>query len=348
MRHRLIRWLALVGLGALLAGAQPAVACGCGAFLPRDGSVSIPHERALVRVQDGIEEVTLELSVQGRTSDAALIFPTPTRPTARLGQRGIFEELAELTKPQVRVSYRLIPPFDFGMTSGSAGGAPPPVELLDRQQLGPFDVSTLAARDAGALAAWLDANGYTLAPGTAALLQPYIDQGWTYVAIRLSGDGGAPLSGWLDPIQISFPTDAPVYPMRLSAVAKGPLLVTLYVLADHRMDVSLATERETPFADWVAPADLPAGSALAGLLGERMFLTKFEYTFFSPAMIDSDAALTRAASDEVFRSSITREELLQVGPVPLFYLLLCIVPLALLGGVWALLRRNGRARAPTS
>ncbi len=345
MRHRSIRWLALAALAALLAAARPAAACGCGAFLPRDGSVSIPHERALVRVQDGVEEVTLELSVQGRTSDAALIFPTPSRPTARLGQRGIFEELAELTKPQVRVSYRLLPRFDFGMTSGAAGGAPPPVELLERQQLGPFDVSTLAARDAGALTAWLDANGYKMAPGTAALLQPYIDQGWTYVAIRMSGDGGAPLSGWLDPIQISFPTDAPVYPMRLSAGASGPLLVTLYVLADHRMDASLTMERDTPFADWVAPADLPTGSALAGLLGGRMFLTKFEYTFFSPDVIDSDALLTKAASDEVFRTSITREVLLSIGPVPLFFVLLLLVPLALLGGVWALVRRAGRARA---
>jgi len=100
--------------------------------------------------------------------------------------------------------------------------------------LGPFDVATLAASDAGALAGWLDRNGYALSDGPSSALQPYVDNGWYYVAARLRPEGAGALGGELDPLRVTFASVQIVYPMRASSAASDSLGVLLYVLAPHR------------------------------------------------------------------------------------------------------------------
>jgi hypothetical protein len=65
-----------------------------------------------------------------------------------------------------------------------------------------------------------------------ALLPDYIDRGWYFVAVKLTGE--TPLSGNIDPIQITFPSEALVYPMTLSRAATTAQFVRLYVFDEHR------------------------------------------------------------------------------------------------------------------
>src|SRR5690606_29712874 len=102
-----------------------------------------------------------------------------------------------------------------GDGGASAGSAPP--EVLERVQLGPVEAVTLAASDASGLADWLDGNGFALSPEVAALLDGYVERGWFFVALRLTGD--APLDGGLDPLRFRFESDSLVYPLELSRAA---------------------------------------------------------------------------------------------------------------------------------
>ena len=76
-------------------------------------------------------------------------------------------------------------------------------------------------------------NGYALPPGAEPILDEYVGEGWRFVAIRLAP--GA--DGRLKPLAVSFPTDAPVYPMRLAQLGTEPVNLTLYMLADGERQV---------------------------------------------------------------------------------------------------------------
>jgi hypothetical protein len=115
-------------------------------YIPQEGEARVAQERALIRWDGRTEDIVMELGVEGQSKEAAWILPVPSRGTVQLGDARLFDTLHELTKPRIRME-RMNP--GEGAVAGAAGV--PAVTVLDRQALGPFDVTTLAANDAQAL-----------------------------------------------------------------------------------------------------------------------------------------------------------------------------------------------------
>ncbi len=319
MQRRARQWCWLIGMVGLLAiTALPATACGCGAYLPREGDAHVAQERALIRWENGTEDIVMALSIEGQSQEAAWILPVPSRATVQLADPRLFDTLQELTKPLVRVkqvwSVSSIP-------SGATGGAA--VTLLDRQALGPFDVSTLAANDAQALDQWLSTNGYPFPPRLAETLEPYVAQGWEYVAVRLTpATADHALTGNLDPLWVSFDSDEMIYPMRPTALAHHPVPVYLYVLAEHRVDLvpplvpgteGVPGGASVPYAQWLDPAALAPDSPLAPFVQRTRFLTKFDLFFYVPTSITDDVRFRFASADATYHQVDVQYE---VVPVP--------------------------------
>jgi Uncharacterized protein conserved in bacteria (DUF2330) len=344
--------IGLIGIALALAlSIRPAEACGCGGYLPRDGDAFVSQEEALLRWDGTTEDIVMSLGVLGSSKQAAVILPVPARATVKLGNAKLFDQLRELTKPLVRIEKRSV-----GLELGAGAAAPPgsaaPVTLLDRQTLGPFDVSNLAATDASALSTWLKDNGYTIAPKLADALKPYVAEGWFYVAVRLQPGAGDALKGTLDPLWVTFASKQLVYPMRASANAREQETVTLYVLAAHRVQKSEEFgSSHVAFADWVDPTTLSAGSPLVPFVPHKLFLTKFEETVV-PARVNDDFWFTFAPGDTVAHDYVVQyQDDTTLASVELI-LLACvgiggplIVFIALVGGIWWLVRRT---RKPTS
>ena len=306
-------------LAAVLAVSAVAPLLACGIYIPREGDGGIVMERALLRWQDddpaapgGVQDIVMELTVDGGASEAAWILPVPTPATVQIADAGLFDELEEITAPQFEVHY--FDPND-DVADGAAGGAPGPaaVTVLERQSLGPFDVTSLTASDAGALADWLAQNGYTFPEGFEEVIAPYVEQGWAYVALALrpGSDGGA-LDGALDPLWLTFAADELVYPFRPSALRTGPRPVYLYVLADTRVEyvpTDPANVWSLPmFAGFVEPGDLAADAALRDLLPRRMFLTKILNQVYKVEQVRDD--FTFAVTDDTtpYRETVVRWE----------------------------------------
>jgi len=232
------------------------------------------------------------------------VFPTPSPATVTLGDRADFEAIDRVTTPE------RVEEYDWwslrGLGDGVAGGAPP--EVLDVVQLGPIEATTLAASDTVGLETWLADNAYALSPEVTALLGGYVDRGWYFVALKLTGD--APLDGGLDPLRFTFETDELVYPLELSRAATSPQTVRLYVFADHRQRVSFAGAG-TPaasFTSWAAPV---AGTEVEAF-GD--FLTVFELYFAEPgSQILGDLEFVDSLTDDS-----TGTEYTVVVPVGLF------------------------------
>jgi len=121
-------------------------------------------------------------------------------------------------------------------------------------------------------------------------------------------------------MQMAFTTDEPVYPMRLSKLGNPSQPFRLYVLADHRMDISNPTpdldEPEVTFAGWVAPKDLadyPAlAKRLANRVAEKRFLTRYDKELEARYITD-DITFTQAAADEAHRAVVVRTEYVSKG-----------------------------------
>ncbi len=342
-KRRLLLWVLLVGIVlAPVAGAE-----ACGAYIPREGEAGMARERGLVLWDGRTERVLMELSVTGEASEAAWIFPVPAPAVVELGDSAILDELETLTAPRVVVDRR----WSFGpmMSAGAPDGAGRGVTVLEQQTLGPFEVTTLAASEATALEDWLKENGYTFPFGLTEVLAPYVERGWFYVAARLTPAGqGESLNGQLDPLWITFEADTPVYTMRPAAMAPAPFPLSVYVLADHRVEkVAASGASRVAYAGFLDSAGLPAGSQVAPLLSGRQFLTRFDDTVI-PSLVADDYTFTFAAADTEYQDTVTRLEFVDisgwVGAAALGLCgLVCLGALGL-GGAVLLFRRNGRAR----
>ncbi|MFX4295082.1 DUF2330 domain-containing protein [Streptomyces bohaiensis] len=346
----------------------PAYACGCGAMVTADGSdLGVTEESSVVVWDgDGTQQIVMRLTVDGDASAAAWVMPVPNRAEVTLAEPELFTELERVTAAGQRVDRYLWPrPGDWPRAAPDAAGAPegaaPPVAVVGRERLGPFDVARLTAEEPAALADWLAENGFALSGRLAAAVEPYVAEGWEYVAVRLvpagaedaaageDAEGGGPvLSGPLEPLRLTFATERPVYPMRLSRLADTQQVLRLFVLADHRT-ATAGTIGGDPvdvvFAGRLTPDALPEGP-LRQLVGDGRFLTALHQDFPDPGGIDGDHELVRDGTDAAFRRVEVREELLTWGPVPAWQAVVA-APVALTAAaVAAALRMRRRAARP--
>lgn len=341
-------------LGSLVA---PAWACGCGAMVPDEARrVGVGREESAVRWDGLQEEIVMRLTVTGDAERAAWIMPVPHRATVRLGDPRLFDELHAVTAPVRRDRYHFWPQDgDWPLvTSGDGAGAPPPragaappVGVVGRQRLGSFDVARLTATDPGALGDWLERNCFSLPPRLAGALRPYVEKRWEYVAVKLAPTAaGEPLSGALDPIHLTFRADGPVYPMRLSRLARTPQSLGLYVLAAHRMEPASRIGGEQPQVLYAGRVTRRSGP-LAELASGTPFLTAIGQEFPHPARITGDHALRRAAGDDAFQQVVHEDRLITVAGFPAWLLTVTGgLALTLAAAIMAAVRRSRRSRRP--
>ncbi|MCF2533743.1 DUF2330 domain-containing protein [Yinghuangia soli] len=352
----------LVQLGWLV---RPAYACGCGAMVPGSNqSVQVRSETSAVLWNGTEEQIIMRLAVSGDATAAAWIMPVPSRAKLALGDEKLFDRLEEVVAPVEKTRTYFWPrEGDWPFTGGSDGdgsrsggapgsGAPAPVDVIATGTLGPFEYAQLAATDAAALETWLRTNGFAMPPGLAGSLQPYVAQKWEYVAVRLApaaapaGAGAgktATLGGELQPLHLTFASDRLVYPMRLSQRAATPQLLNLYVFAPHRVeaaaDIGGGGATELLYAGTPEPerVDWPGGNAAAS------YLTAMTRRLPAPATITGDFEFRAAASDKEFQRVDYTDELLTVGGVPV-WLLVVLGPVAAAGALLVAAARRRHVR----
>ncbi|TCO32628.1 uncharacterized protein DUF2330 [Kribbella steppae] len=293
----------VLALGFVAAGVTPAWACACGGYLPDAESRARAYgENALVQYDDGTEQITLSMAINGSSKKAAWIMPVPAAAKVELGETGLFNRLDRMTRPKVVVRKTYWPFRDLGvMGSGpDSAGAPRAgagVNVRQEMQLGPFSVARLEGTSGTAVTDWLGTNGYVVPSGLAENLTPYLTEKWEIVAVKLAPkQAGESMSGATPPLRLTFASDRIVYPMRLSKGAISEQTVTVYVAAAHRVDAT-----KLPDAD-VKPELLYAGRVEDHVLtAPADYLTAYSVTYRDPSRITDDFTFERAASDEEFQ-----------------------------------------------
>jgi len=309
---------ALVGAG-LIAVSPVADACACGGVVHSpESTVSVGSETSIVRRQGGTESITMHLAMRSDTRDVGLLVPTPHPAKVSLGDSTDFDVLASASAPRQETRWHLFgPPALFGShDNGASSGAPHVgsghVHALSTVDLGPLRATTLQADDPDALQAWLTAHRYRMRPDLSQAVAPYVAEGWSFVAIRLTQEGHD-LNGKLPPLVMTFPSRQIVYPMRMSRAADHDQSVRVYVLARHRVHRTDASARgsSTPqvmYAGRVHTA-YPKSAGLKKQLRTTPYLTTIDQDFNDPRhQVVSDLTFTRSDSDAGYQRVEWRDD----------------------------------------
>lgn len=186
--------------------------------------ITEPEQKAAIIFRDGIEDLIISPRYSGPASRFAWIIPVPTRPTVGKVEGALFHELARV----------VMPPSPKGQSKERTAGVPQTagVQVLERKQVGAYDVAVLRADDPRSLMQWLETNRFAVTPAAEGPIQAHIKDGWTFVAARVNvpkSERGLQ-TGTLAPIRLTFRTQQPIYPLRLSAANPHPFKVLVYVI----------------------------------------------------------------------------------------------------------------------
>ncbi|MGF0314845.1 DUF2330 domain-containing protein [Nocardia fluminea] len=321
--------------------AMPANACACGGVVSADSSARVNNESAVLGWDGRRETVLMRLGMQFTGADAALIVPTPTPATVSAASPDSFGELSRMTAPERVTEYDWFGSGSLGGdASGSAPGSGP--DVLSQVRLGPLEATTLRGGDLTGVREWLDTNGYRLKPEVSATLDPYLREGWSFVAMRLTS--AEPLSGALDPVRLTFDSDRLVYPMRMSAAATTPQSVHLYVFSDRRVArVDPDIEPQTITTEFASPVGEPSDPDLKALAASGNYLTELSIYIPDPATITSDFLLGPAAENTPVRDRVVSKEYVEILGLPAGYVLI-VAGLSLIGVIASVVLRRRSAR----
>jgi hypothetical protein len=201
--------LALAAVAALGCILQVSDADACGVAYPTGSFAKFSEERSLI-VWDAskkTEHFIRALSLKGDPETFGVFVPTPTVPTIAKEKDDILDHVAQL----------FAPPPNLTGSGGGGKGAPmgtgaPPVQVMQRTQIGDFEAVTLKATDANALGDWLSKNKFVDKPALRTWEKTYLDKKWLITAVRCTAKGAGDRKLEVPTMRMSFSIEAPFFP----------------------------------------------------------------------------------------------------------------------------------------
>ncbi len=247
---------ALFSLAAALT-LVPGAALACGGFFCSSAPVDQQAERVLFAQEaDGVWSVYVEIMYQGEAQDFAWVVPVPEAPELDTWYGAAFSALDQATQPNYQPDGRCFPPALAGSAEDDGDNAAAledeqngRVNVLAREQVGPFDTVTVESRDPRALVEWLRVNGFRIVPEMEPFIALYTAEGLAFTAMKLQpGEDTASIK----PIKMTYRSAAPIVPLRLTSVAAMPEMgVKVWVLGDKRYGPANVPEIEIPLEEVV-------------------------------------------------------------------------------------------------
>lgn len=359
MKKKILALLMSFGLFFSLISPRASLADGV-IMPPYNNYIYETNQKALIfwNEEEKEETMVLAVGVTGKASNFGWVVPVPSKPEVEKGDAAIFETLYDLTLPKENLLdkikgtdnyYGIYPTAeDYGMNKSTSEDASS-VEVVEEKRVGVLDVAVLSATDAEDLDDWLKENEYKL-PGddeeyvlydynrnklsSLAVIQDYLDDGWYFIAskVDLKFADNSLGSQNINPLRITFETNEPVFPMKLTALADRSVDIALYVIADHKMNVKNFTnsedrdnggviyelfQKDTSYsassAFDVAYAELLKADAINDLTSSlnkgawfktdrKMFLTKLSTSYFSVSNMNQDLILEDAKNNKEVNS----------------------------------------------
>jgi hypothetical protein len=228
--------LAFIAISAMV----PLSASACGGFFCTTVPINQAAEQIVFRQQDDQVTAMVRILYSGDAEDFSWVVPVPDTPEISLGADATFNELDFVTRPQFLldqtgnvceqdrfVNSPVAVPLNESDAADNDG-----VTIEEELTIGPFDIDIISSDNADDMSIWLQDNGYLLTDRGSALIEPYVLAGMKFVAVKLrSGEA----SGSIQPLIMTYPSDKPMVPIRLTAIAaQDDMGVLVWVVNDAR------------------------------------------------------------------------------------------------------------------
>jgi hypothetical protein len=230
---------------------------------------STPRQRGLVHFENGVETLIVESALDAPDGDYVWIVPVPAAPTSveAIGP-GALETAVRLLSPAVettgysyfvlsaliwlavmyasiravRMGYSsreyvtVIVLFSLGLAIAIAfytpvfagpGHSSPAAAMKDWGSIGSYEVRSFSGSGDESVRQ-LEEFGARLSAKERSAIESYAREGWSFLVAKLKKSGAEIASP--HPLKVVFPTQNPIYPMRLTATAGAPLTLELVVV----------------------------------------------------------------------------------------------------------------------
>lgn len=175
------------------------------------------EQKAVIFHEGDKETLVLSVTFRGDAENFGWVIPFPTRPEVDKSTDELFTALQDLTGP----IYRILEKEGFGAVPLGEEQA---VTVWETKKVDIYDIAVLSSTDKNALAVWLNDNGYQYPVKQTYILEEYVENGWYFVAAKINTESLGELvseqlkEGHATPLKITFKTDKPFYPLKISQV----------------------------------------------------------------------------------------------------------------------------------
>jgi hypothetical protein len=215
--------------------APAATALACGGFFCTTATINQQVERIIFAHSGRAITAYVQINYTGSDADFAWVVPVPSVPQVDVAGVDMFTELDTLTSPVF-----IGPPLPEGcpiavmaVAEDSSGGG---VTVYSSGVTGPFAFDVIGSDDPLALINWLKDNGYRIEPEMEPLVHVYVEEHMLFLAMKLRPGQGVQD---IQPVKMSYESEWPMIPLRLTAVAANPnmgVLVWLLGEAQYESD----------------------------------------------------------------------------------------------------------------
>ena len=233
----------VVVAASLTSGVDPAKACG--GFFCNNLDPVVQSGEQILFVDNGDQVRSyIRINYQGDAEAFAWVVPVTSLPEVGVGTDEVFTQLDWRTSPSFHLDFEWNPDcaFDIYYDEGDEGGwdeggeeggeEPPAVNILAQDEAGPYNYTILESSNTAALVAWLNENDYDQPPEAAPLIEHYVAQEMTFVAIKLQSDKSA---GDIVPLVLDFEEANPCVPLVLTQIAATPNMpIKIWTLSESR------------------------------------------------------------------------------------------------------------------
>jgi hypothetical protein len=212
----------LIGLLALYS-----VVSACGGFFCTNAPIDQSAERIIFTMNgDGTITAIVGINYTGEAEDFSWVVPVPSPPEVDVA------ETASLDALQTETNRQFVEPPNYcqALVSCECFGGGNGGEFLEIGTAGPYNYAIIRNENTDEMVTWLRENGYRITDEMIPLVQVYVDEGMYFLAMRLQQDAQV---GDIQPVVMTYESEKPMIPIRLTAVAAIPNMPILtWIFAD--------------------------------------------------------------------------------------------------------------------
>jgi hypothetical protein len=206
----------------------------CGGLFCQNVPVDQQAERIIFTVNgDSTISAYVQINYTGSAPDFSWVVPVPSVPEVDVAEIATFDEFSRLTAPvffpplMPECAAIPMPAMAESAVGGSADGN---VSVLASGTAGPYAYDVVTSPDPDALIIWLRDNHYRITEQMEPLVHVYNEEGMVFLAMKLQPEQGVQD---IQPIVMTYESQMPMIPLRLTAVAANPNMTVLtWILAD--------------------------------------------------------------------------------------------------------------------